>query len=244
MRYFKEIMKRSSDLIKNHGLINDSQGIMVGLSGGKDSMTLLMILAEFQKSSKYKYNLAAGYVDLGLGADYTQMALFCEKLNVPLYVEKSEIGTVVFDIRKEKNPCSLCAKMRRGALNDLAKKNGFNKIALGHHQDDFLETFFLNLFFEGRFDIMKSSSYLDRMDITVIRPMISVPEELIKKHTANVDLPVVFNPCTADGKTKREEMKIWLEKMDAISPMAKELAFRALDRESKGLTKSKWGTEK
>ncbi|MDO4541538.1 MAG: tRNA 2-thiocytidine biosynthesis TtcA family protein, partial [Bacillota bacterium] len=198
MRYFREIMKRSAGLIKNHGLISDDNGIMVGLSGGKDSLTLLMVLAEFHKYSKYKYDLAAGYVDLGLGADYSEMASFCQNLGVPLYVEKSDIGPIVFDVRQEKNPCSLCAKMRRGALNDLAKKNGFPKVALGHHQDDYLETFFLNLFFEGRFDILKSETYLSRMDIRVIRPMLAVPEELIKKHAANVGLPVVFNPCTAD----------------------------------------------
>lgn len=243
MRYFREIMKRSTAFIKSHNLITDDQGIMVGLSGGKDSLTLLMILSAFLKHSKYKYPLAAGYVDLGMGADYSEMEKFCKAISVPLYVEKSDIGTVVFDIRKEKNPCSLCAKMRRGALNDLAKKNGFSKVALGHHQDDYLETFFLNLFFEGRFDILKPSSYLDRMDITVIRPMLSVPEVLIKKHAKNVSLPVVFNPCAADGNTKREEMKEWLSMAEKINPVAKELAFRALDRQQQGLTKEKWGNQ-
>lgn len=240
MRYFREIMGRSASFIKSHELIADDRGIMVGLSGGKDSMTLLMVLAAFLKHSKYKYELAAGYVDLGMGADYSEMAAFCREAGIPLFVEKSDIGTVVFDIRKEKNPCSLCAKMRRGALNDLAKKNGFPKVALGHHQDDYLETFFLNLFFEGRFDILKPSSYLDRKEITVIRPLLSVPEALIEKHTVNAKLPIVFNPCKADGNTKREEMKAWLKEVTAINPVGKELAFRALDREQQGLTKGKW----
>lgn len=243
MRYFREIMKRSVSFIKSHGLIQDDRGIMVGLSGGKDSLTLLMILSEFKKYSKYKYDLAAGYVDLGLGADYENMASFCRKIGVPLYVEKSDIGTVVFDIRQEKNPCSLCAKMRRGALNDLACKNGFKKVALGHHQDDYLETFFLNLFFEGRFDILKAETYLSRRDITVIRPMLSVPEDLIRKHAANIDLPLVTNPCKADGHTRREDMKSILSQASAINPVGKELAFRALDREYLGLTKSKWGDD-
>lgn len=243
MRYFREIMKRSATFIKSHGLIQDDSGIMVGLSGGKDSMTLLMVLAEFHKVSKYKYDLAAGYVDLGMGADYSGMAQFCQDLGVPLYVEKSDIGAVVFDIRQEKNPCSLCAKMRRGALNDLAAKKGFPKVALGHHQDDYLETFFLNLFFEGRFDILKAETYLSRRDIKVIRPMLSVPEGLIKKHAANISLPVVFNPCPAAGHTKREDMKEWLTQVTELSPMGKELAFRALDREYLGITKAKWSDE-
>lgn len=240
MRYFREIMKRGTAFIKSHNLIQDASGIMVGLSGGKDSLTLLMLLAEFQKYSKYKYPLAAGYVDLGLGADYSEMADFCKTLGVELYVEKSEIGPVVFEVRQEKNPCSLCAKMRRGALNDLAQKHGFPKVALGHHQDDYLETFFLNLFFEGRFDILKSETYLSRRDITVIRPMLAIPEELIKKHAINANLPVVYNPCKADGHTKREDMKNWLKGLADFGPLGKELAFRALNREYLGLTKNKW----
>ncbi len=240
MRYFREIMSRSASFIKKQGLITDESPIMVGLSGGKDSITLLMVLHSFLKHSKYKYPLAAGYVDLGLGADYRPLEEFCEQLKVPLFVEKSDIGPVVFDIRKEKNPCSLCAKMRRGALNDLAKQQGFSKVALGHHQDDYVETFLLNLFFEGRCDTFKPMTYLDRMDITVIRPLMAVPESLIRKHSANAFLPVVFNPCEADGHTRREDMKEILQQIETINPMAKELAFRALEREQLGQTKEKW----
>ena len=240
MRYFREILSRSASFIKKHGLIADDAPIMVGLSGGKDSITLLMVLHEFLKRSKYKYSLSAGYVDLGLGADYHALEDLCRKLEVPFFIEKSQIGPVVFDIRQEKNPCSLCAKMRRGALNDLAKKNGFSKVALGHHQDDYVETFLLNLFFEGRCDTFKPLTYLDRMDITVIRPMLSVPEELIRKHSVNVDLPVVLNPCEADGHTRRDDMKSFLRQIESSHPMAKELAFRALERNQLGNTKGKW----
>ena len=213
---------------------------MVGLSGGKDSLTLLMVLKEFLRQSKYKYPLAAGYVDLGLGADYSEIEAFCAALEVPFLVEKSDIGPIVFDIRKEKNPCSLCAKMRRGAVNDLAKKNGFDKVALGHHREDYVETFLLNVFYGGRVDTFKPMTYLDRKEITVIRPMLAVPEELLKKHAANAQLPVLKNPCPADGHTRREDMKNILKLLESQNGNSIDLAFRALERLELGETKGKW----
>lgn len=240
MRYFREIMSRSASFIKKHGLIKNEDGIMVGLSGGKDSLTLLMVLKAFLRHSKYKYPLAAGYVDLGLGADYSPLQSFCDELNVPLLIEKSDIGPVVFDIRKEKNPCSLCAKMRRGAVNDLAKKNGFDKVALGHNREDYVETFLLNVFYEGRVDTFKPLTYLDRKDVTVIRPLLSVPEELLKKHASNAQLPVVKNPCPADGHTRREDMRRILATLEDMNPSSVDLAFNALERLERNETKGKW----
>ena len=237
MRYFREIMSRSAGLIKKHGLIVNDDGIMVGLSGGKDSLTLLMVLKEFLRQSKYKYPLAAGYVDLGLGADYTPLQEFCDALNVPFLVEKTVIGPVVFDVRKEKNPCSLCAKMRRGAVNDLAKKNGFAKVALGHNREDYVETFLLNVFYAGRVDTFKPLTYLDRKDVTVIRPLLSVPEDLLKKHPLNASLPVMKNPCPADGHTRREDMKEILKQLKALNENSIDLAFSALERLELGDTK-------
>ncbi len=231
MRYFREIYKRSAHFIKNHGMLTSSDGVMAGLSGGKDSLTLLQVLATFLRQSKYKYPLAAGYIDLGMGADIRPLEEFCHALSIPLFVENTDIAAVVFDIRKEKNPCSLCAKMRRGALNDLAKKNGFSKVALGHHQDDYVETFLLSTFFEGRVDSFKPVTYLDRKDITVIRPLLSVPETLICKHAQNAGLPIVKNFCPADGHTRRDDIKRILREIEVISPMGKELAFRALERQ-------------
>lgn len=230
MRYFREIMSRSADMIKKHGLIENEDGILVGLSGGKDSLTLLMVLKSFLRQSKYKYPLAAGYVDLGFGADCNLLQSFCAELDVPLLVEKTDIGPVVFDIRKEKNPCSLCAKMRRGALNELAKRNGFDKVALGHNREDYVETFLLNVFYAGRVDTMKPRTYLDKMDVTVIRPLLSVPEELLQKHAANVSLPVMKNPCPADGHTRREDMRRILETLKEMNPKSIDLAFNALER--------------
>ncbi len=230
MRYFREIMSRSAALIKKHGLIDHDDGIMVGLSGGKDSLTLLMVLQAFLRHSKYKYPLAAGYVDLGLGADYSQLQAFCAEQNVPFLVEKTDIGPVVFEVRKEKNPCSLCAKMRRGALNDLAKKNGFAKVALGHNREDYVETFLLNVFYAGRVDTFKPLTYLDRKDVTVIRPLLSVPEELLKKHALNASLPVMENPCPAHGHTCREDMRQILNQLKALNENSIDLAFFALER--------------
>lgn len=230
MRYFREIMSRSTSFIKEHGLIENEEGIMVGLSGGKDSMTLLMVLKAFLRHSKYKYPLSAGYIDLGLGADYSGLENFCKEMDVPFFVEKTDIGAVVFDVRKEKNPCSLCAKMRRGAVNDLAKRNGYQKVALGHNREDYVETFLMNLFYAGKADTFKPLTYLDRKDITVIRPLLSVPEDLLRRHAQNVSLPVMENPCPADGKTTREDMRLLLEEIQKKNDLSIELAFRGLER--------------
>lgn len=230
MRYFREIYGKSTLYIKKHEMLASEDGVMVGLSGGKDSLTLLQVLSSFLRHSKYKYPLAAGHIDLGMGADIQPLKDFCQTLDIPLFVEKTDIGPIIFDVRKESNPCALCAKMRRGALNALAKKNGYTKIALGHHQDDYVETFLLSTFFEGRIGSFKPVTYLDRMEVTVIRPLMAVPERLIIQHAANADLPIVKNLCPANGYTKRNEMKRLLKDVESVSPMGKELAFRALER--------------
>ena len=151
-------------------------------------------------------------------------------MEVPFFVEKTDIGAVVFDVRKEKNPCSLCAKMRRGAVNDLAKRNGYRKVALGHNREDYVETFLMNLFYAGKADTFKPLTYLDRKDITVIRPLLSVPEDLLRRHAQNVSLPVMENPCPADGKTTREDMRLLLEEIQKKNDLSIELAFRGLER--------------
>lgn len=240
MAPFREIYIRSTSFIKKHRLIDDERHIMVGLSGGKDSMALLQVLSSFQRHSRYKYKLAAGYVDLGLGADYAPLATFCRDLDVPFFREPTYIGTVVFDIRKEKNPCSLCAKMRRGALNDLAKREGYDKVALGHNQDDYIETFLLNTFFEGRIGTFAPLTYLDRKEVTVIRPLLSVPEKLLLRHSRATLLPLVKNPCPVDGKTKRADMLRILDEIEQLHRGSKELAFRALERLELGERGEKW----
>lgn len=227
--------------VDDYNMIEEGDRIAVGVSGGKDSLALVVALKALQRFYPKHFELVAISVNMGFeGMDFTPVTAMCAELGVEYHIVDTDIGEIIFNERKEKNPCSLCAKMRRGALNDLAKKNGFPKVALGHHQDDYVETFLLNLFFEGRCDTFKPLTYLDRMDITVIRPMLSVPEELIRKHSVNVDLPVVLNPCEADGHTRRDDMKSFLRQIESSHPMAKELAFRALERNQLGNTKGKW----
>ena len=208
-------------------LIENGDKICVGISGGKDSLTLLKALALYQKFSTEKFSLVAVAVDLSGGkCDYSKIQKFCDELGVELSIVHSDIFEVVFDVRKEKNPCSLCANMRRGSLNSKAKELGCNKVALGHHKDDFIETFLMSLFYEGRLSTFKPKSYLSRVKLDVIRPLIFCDEEDIKR--VSTDFPVLFNPCPADKHTKREESKDILKQLDLAFGGSKEKIFSAL----------------
>ena len=221
-------MKRA---ITRHGLIADESPIMVGLSGGKDSLTLLYALKQFQRISKYKYKLAAGHVCLGFpGDNVDMMAAFCRELDVPFFWQQTQIGEVVFDYRQETNPCSLCAKMRRGALNSLAKDHGYTKLALAHHQDDAVETLLLNLFYEGRIGSFKPLTYLDRTELTVIRPFVYVPEDQISYFARTYPLPVSRSNCPQNCLGKRQEMKQIVARLEAMAPRGKDRVTGALDR--------------
>ncbi|MBS1348362.1 MAG: tRNA 2-thiocytidine biosynthesis protein TtcA [Firmicutes bacterium] len=217
--------------IVRHHMIEDETPIIVGLSGGKDSLTLLWALKKFLTISKYKYQLAAGHVCLGFPNDSVdKMQAFCDELSVPFFWEKTQIGEVIFDYRQESNPCSLCAKMRRGALNSLAKQYGYPKVALAHHQDDVAETMLLNLFFEGRIGSFKPVTYLDRMGLTVIRPFIYVPEEQISYFTNKAELPVSRSNCPQNCLGKRQEMKQIISQLESLAHMGKDRLTGALDR--------------
>ena len=160
-------------------MIKDGDKIAVGVSGGKDSVTLLKLLAEYKRFSPEKFDLIAITVDLNFSTfnpDFTPIKQLCDSLDVPFYLQKTDIGQIVFDVRKETNPCALCSKMRKGALYSLAKELGCNKVALGHHADDLIDTLFLSLFYEGRLSTFAPKSYLDRTDLTLIRPMIFLEE--------------------------------------------------------------------
>ena len=196
-------------------MIEAGDKIAVGVSAGKDSLTLLCAMAELRRFYPIPFELIAITVDMGFaGVDFSPIAKLCEELNVPYHIVPTEISHIIFDVRKEKNPCSLCAKMRRGALHNAAKELGCTAVALGHHFDDAVETFMLNLFFEGRLGCFSPVTYLSRVGIKLIRPMIYMPEKDVRYFSSKVQLPVVKSPCPADGNTQREEMKQLLHELE------------------------------
>ena len=212
-------------------MINDGDRICVGISGGKDSLALLAGLANLRHFYPKKFDLVALTVDMGFdGVDYSAIEALCRELNVPYHVKKTEIAQIIFDIRKEKNPCSLCAKMRRGVLHSTAKELGCNKIAFGHHFDDVVETFMLNLFHEGRIGCFQPVTYLSRADITLIRPLVYMPEKDVRYFANRENLPVVKSPCPADGHTEREEMKKLLDGLERQHKGLRHRIFGAICR--------------
>lgn len=214
--------------VDDYHMICDGDTIAVGISGGKDSLTLLYALAELRRFYPAKYTVKAISVDLGFNTDYTKVQAFCDKLNVELEVVHTEIATIVFDIRKESNPCSLCAKLRKGAFNDAAKRLGCNKIAYAHHKDDVIETLLMSLVFEGRIHTFSPVTYLDRTDLTLIRPLIYVNECDVKGFSNIYELPVFKNPCPADGETKREDASRWIKNLNEEAPGVRDRLFHAI----------------
>lgn len=227
-------------------LIQDGDRIGVGVSGGKDSMMLLYALSLYRRFAKQRFEVAALTLSMGLEPfDVAPIQALCDQLGVEYIVRKTEIGRIIFEERKESNPCSLCSKMRRGALNELAKEVGCNKVALGHHRDDALETLLLCLLHEGRIHTFHPRSYLSRMDLTVIRPMAYVPEKHIVHVARQLELPVVKSPCPANGNTQREEMRLLLDALCKRYPNARELMLSALRNEAQyGLWERPGGEKK
>jgi tRNA(Ile)-lysidine synthase TilS/MesJ len=213
--------------IEEFEMISEGDKIAVGLSGGKDSLTLLTALAKFKKFSNKNFELIAITIDQTNGtSDLTPLIKYCEKIDVKYYIVPTQIFDIIFNERKEKNPCSLCAKLRRGALNERAKELGCNKVALAHHSDDLIETFFLSLFYEGRLSTFSPVTYLSNTDLTVIRPLILVSESLIK--TVSKSLPIVKNVCPVDHKTKREDIKTLLKQFEDSIPNVKKQVLNAI----------------
>ena len=204
----RKVLSHVRKAVEDYNMIEEGDRIAVGISGGKDSISLMLALKALQRFYPKKFELEGICLDLGFkGADFEPLIKLCREKDINLTLVKTQIGEVVFDIRNEKNPCSLCAKMRRGALNEQAKKLGCNKVALGHHYDDVLETFFLCLFNEARIGCFSPVTYLDRTKLTVIRPFIYIEEREIKRFVRDNNVPVIFNPCPSDGKTNRQDMK-------------------------------------
>ncbi|MDL2206351.1 tRNA 2-thiocytidine biosynthesis TtcA family protein [Eubacteriales bacterium OttesenSCG-928-N13] len=213
-------------------MIQPGDRIAVGVSGGKDSLLLLEALALYRRFSKSPYELTAMTLTMGMEPfDLSGVQQMCDRLEVPYIIKHTEIGRVVFEERKEKNPCSLCAKMRRGALSDLCKEHGFNKVALGHHRDDAIETLLLSLFYEGRIHTFHPVTYLSRADLTQIRPLVYLPESHIIHMTRQLNLPVVKSPCPANGYTKREEIKQLITHITQQIPNAREMMLSALQNQ-------------
>lgn len=219
--------------IQEFDLIQDGDKIAVGVSGGKDSMVLLQGLYLLKRFIGIEYDLTAITLDPqfnGVPGNYEPVREMCEKMGIPYYLKPTDIGQIVFDVRKEPNPCSLCARMRRGALHDAAIEMGCNKIALGHHYDDVVETFMMNLFNEGRIGCFSPKSYLSRKDLWMIRPLVFAPEKEVRKAAVKCELPIVKSKCPADGHTSRQQMKEFLLQHEKDSDNFKYRLFGALRR--------------
>ena len=225
----QRLLSYTRKAVDDFHLINPGDKIAVGISGGKDSLTLLYALSNLRRFYPNHFDICAVTVDLGFdGFNLDPIYALTEQLNVPYHVVKSDIAKIVFDERKEGNPCSLCAKMRKGALNDEVKALGYNKVAYEHHMDDVVETMLLSLIFEGRFHTFKPDTYLDRMDLHVIRPLLYVNESDIIGFMHKMNLPVVKSKCPADGITKREYAKELLKTLNKEHPGTKERMFTAI----------------
>jgi len=214
---------------EDFNMIQPGDNIAIGVSGGKDSLTLLSALHLYKYFSKIPFTLQAITLTMGYdNFDLSGVEKLCKELDIPYTIQETEIGKIVFEERQEKNPCSLCANLRRGILHTAALTLGCNKVALGHHRDDVIETFFLSLFYEGRINTFSPVTYLDRKKITLIRPMIYVPEKDIISLAKRRALPIVDNPCPANGLTKRQDMKDLFTTLSKNIPNVREQVLSAL----------------
>ena len=214
---------------EKYGMIQDGDRICVGVSGGKDSLLLMYGLKLYQMFSKKKYDLCAVMLDLGIvEQDTSGIEAFAREHDIDFEIKKTDIGDVVFNIRKEKSPCAMCAKMRRGALNDIAVAKGCNLVALGHNREDVLETFLLSLFYEARLNTFAPITYLGRTGVTVIRPLVFYPEKDAINAARRLELPVIPANCPVAGSTKREDMKNLLQDFRRIVPDVETRLMKAI----------------
>ena len=222
---------------EDYRMISPGDRIAVGVSGGKDSVVLLQVLAGLREYMGF--SLEAVTIDMGLGMDYSGIAAMCESLNIPFHLIQTQIGPIIFDHRKEKNPCSMCSKMRRGALNQAILDRGIRKLALGHHYDDAVETFVMSLIYEGRISCFQPVTDLDRTGVVQIRPMLYVHEKTIENFANRMALPIVHNRCPVDKHTKREEIKKLVYDLSQTYPDLKDRIFGAMQR----LPLPEWGPQ-
>ncbi len=213
----QELLSPMRKAINDFDMIDENDKIAVGVSGGKDSLALLTLLKAYQRFADKKFDLMGVTIDMGFTKNaYAPIQEYCDKLGIEYHIVETDIAEIIFDVRKEKNPCSLCAKMRRGALNNEIVARGYKKLALGHHKDDVVETFLLSLFYEGRLNTFQPKSFMSRMGVTLIRPMIYIDEIDLIGYAKT--LPVVHNPCPANKHTQREYMKQLLKNLEKDNP--------------------------
>ena len=230
-----KILSLTRRCVEDYEMICPGDRIAVGVSGGKDSLTLLLALARLREFYPIPFTVEAITLDMGHAdgiapMDFSPVEALCRELDVPYTTLRSEIQHISFDLRREKNPCSMCAKMRRGALHAALRERGISKIALGHHYDDAVETFFMSLIFEGRLSCFQPVTYLDRTGVTQIRPLLYCGENLIRNTARRLELPVVENHCPANGNTKRQEIKELVFSLQGQYPGLKARAFGAMQR--------------
>lgn len=215
---FSIIYQKMGQAIADFQMIQDGDRIGIGLSGGKDSVLMLWLLARLQRIAPVRFDLAAITVDLGFGADFSSLQNLCGELRVPWHLEPTAIGQIIFSEGSAQNPCALCAHLRRGTVNNRAKQLNCNKVALAHHANDAVETLFMSMFYAGRISTFRPNTYLSRLDLRVIRPLVYIPETAIREAAASLRLPIVVNPCPANGNTKRQEVKEILAELEAKIP--------------------------
>ena len=227
----QQILSLVRRAVQDYNMIEEGDRIAVGISGGKDSLTLLKALKAMQRFYPKKYELEAITVSLGFeGMDFSPIQRLCDEIGVNYSIVETDIGQIIFDERKEENPCALCSKMRKGALNTKAEELGCNKVALGHNKDDVIETFLMALLYEGRLHCFSPCTFLSRRRITSIRPLIYVPERDVKGLAGREGLPVVKNKCRADGNTAREEMKKMIRELSLKYDHFEDRTFNAIKR--------------
>lgn len=230
----QKILSYMRKAIEDYNMIDEGDKIAVALSGGKDSISMLMGLKNLQRFYPKKFEIIA--ISINPGFEFFNKELLqktCNNLEVPLFIEDTNIKEIVFDVRKEKNPCSLCANFRRGALNSVAIREGCNKIALGHNEDDVLETFMLNLLYTGSINTFAPMSYMDRSKITLIRPLIYTPEKYIRNFVKKNDIKIMNKVCPMDGISKREDMKKMISKLKVDIPHIRANLYGAIKRNIK-----------
>lgn len=226
---YQQLLSFTRKAVDEYEMIEEGDKIAIGISGGKDSLTLLYALNGLRRFYPKQFEIVAVTVDLGFGnLNLAPIRALCQELDVPYHIVDTKIAEIIFQERKESNPCSLCAKMRKGALNEAVKALGCNKVAYAHHKDDVIETMLLSLIYEGRFHSFSPRTYLDRMDLTVIRPLLFIEEADVIGFTNKYRLPVAKSPCPADGHTKREYAKNLLRQINLENPGVKNRMFTAI----------------